>query len=579
MIGATPANLDDATLAMLEGVAVPRDVAGGELLIRAGDPPGSLYIVAAGRFRVEASGRILGEIGPGEPVGELSFFSGVPRTADVRAARDARVLEVTRVAYDAAVAADRRLGDAITAALCRRLTATTAANPGVAAPPPRVLALLPAGDAPLPDGFAALLAAAVARRGGRLVTRADAPAGDALGGWMPAVEAGVTALLLLVEVGDPPAWGEAVCRNADALVIVAPLDADPAMVSPLERFAGPRFPAASTTLLLWRMLGAAITGTSAWLAARPATLHHHLAAGSAADFDRVARFLTGRAVGIVLAGGGALGCAHLGVLRALREARVPIDFLGGTSAGAAMAAAVARGLTPEETLDQMEAMFVTARAMKRLTLPVHSLLDPRVFDAELQARYGTLAIEDLPLNLFAVSTSLTHNALHIHRRGALWEAVRASGSLPTILPPMITDDGEVLVDGGVLDNIPVSTMRGLKTGPNIVVPLSGAEDLWRVAGRYAMLRTPLQLARDIILRRGPTALPSIIDVLSRAMVVASRRSLAENLAQADILLTPPLTPGMRILDWQLGRALADAAYLSTQAALADDSALAALVDS
>lgn len=563
---------------MLEGVAVPRDVAGGELLIRAGDPPGSLYIVAAGRFLVEAGGRSVGEIGIGEPIGELSFFAGLARTANVRAARDARVLEVTRDAYDAATARDPHLAESITAALCRRLVATTATSAGVAARPPRVLALVPAGDAPLPEGFAAQLAAAVARRGGRLVTHGDAPSGT-VDAWLPATEAGVTALLMLAAPGDPAAWGEAVCRNADALVVIAPLDTGPGPVSALDRFAAPRFSTASTTLLLWRAKDAAITGTAAWLAARPATLHHHLAAGSAADFDRVARFLTGRAVGIVLAGGGALGCAHLGVMRALREARVPIDFLGGTSAGAAMAAAVARGLTPQETLDQMEAMFVTARAMKRLTLPVHSLLDPRVFDAQLQARYGTLAIEDLPVNLFAVSTSLTHNALHIHRSGALWEAVRASGSLPTILPPMITDDGEVLVDGGVLDNIPVSTMRRLKTGPNIVVPLSGAEDLWRVAGRYAMLRTPLQLARDIILRRGPTALPSIIDVLSRAMVVASRRSLADNVAQADIVLTPPMTPGMRILDWQLGRALADAAYLSTQAALADDAALAALVDS
>ncbi|TRW17710.1 patatin-like phospholipase family protein [Glacieibacterium frigidum] len=578
MSSAAPANLDSATLAMLGRVAVSRDVPGGELLIHAGDPPGSLYIVAAGRFLVEARGRVVGEIGIGEPIGELSFFSGVRRTANVRAARDARVLEVTREAYDAAAARDPRLGEAITAALCRRLIATTAASAGVAARPPRVLAMLPAGDAPLPDGFAAKLGMALAKRGGRLVTCADAPAAG-VGEWLATLEESVTSAVLLASPGDPPAWGETVCRNADALVLVAPLADAPGAFSPLEAFAARRFPESSTSLLLWRAPGTAIAGTPAWLATRPATLHHHLATDSAVDFARVARFLTGRAVGIVLAGGGALGCAHLGVMRALREARVPIDFLGGASAGAAMAAAVARGLTPQETLDQMEAMFVTARAMKRLTLPVHSLLDPRVFDAQLQARYGTLAIEDLPLNLFAVSTSLTRNALHIHRRGALWEAVRASGSLPTILPPMITDDGEVLVDGGVLDNIPVATMRGFKAGPNIVVPLGGSEDLWRVAGRYAMLRTPLQLVRDIVLRRGPSELPSIIDVLSRAMVVASRRTLAENLAQADILLSPPLTPGMRILDWQLGRALAEAAYLSTQVALSDDAKLSALVDS
>jgi NTE family protein len=55
------------------------------------------------------------------------------------------------------------------------------------------------------------------------------------------------------------------------------------------------------------------------------------------------------------------------------------------------------------------------------------------------------------------------------RRGELWKAVRASGSIPAVLPPMFTDDGRMLVDGGVVDNIPLAPMKAIKSGPNLVV--------------------------------------------------------------------------------------------------------------
>ena len=221
-------------------------------------------------------------------------------------------------------------------------------------------------------------------------------------------------------------------------------------------------PAPQRTLLLVRDTASQpIANSGEWIDPRSPKLHHHVALDSDDDFAKVARFLTGRAIGLVLAGGGALGCAHLGVVQALQDARIPIDFIGGTSAGAAMGAAIAQGLSVAETLDQMEAMFVKAKAMRRLTVPLYSLLDPTVFDAELRQRYGTKDIADQPIVFFGVSTNLSTNGLHIHRRGPLWECVRASGSLPTILPPFIDSEGNILVDGGVLDNEPFAAARDL----------------------------------------------------------------------------------------------------------------------
>jgi NTE family protein len=232
-----------------------------------------------------------------------------------------------------------------------------------------------------------------------------------------------------------------------------------------------------------------------------------------------------------------------------------------------MGGAIAQGLSVAEVLDQMEAMFIEAKAMRRLTVPIYSLLDPVVFDAELRARYGDKDIADQPINFFGVSTNLSTNALHVHRRGPLWEAVRASGSLPTVLPPFIDSEGNILVDGGVLDNIPVGQMHALKTGPNIVVSLGDPDEVWRTQARYDDIRGRWAILRDLLLRRRQSvAFPSIVEIMSRSMVVASRIAARDMLGDTDVLLTPPIIPGMAILDWDKGRELADMAadYVAAQ---------------
>ncbi|MEH6662707.1 MAG: patatin-like phospholipase family protein, partial [Parasphingorhabdus sp.] len=187
--------------------------------------------------------------------------------------------------------------------------------------------------------------------------------------------------------------------------------------------------------------------------------------------------------------------------------------------------------------------------------------------SELRTRYGTRDIADQPINFFGVSTNLSTNGLHIHRRGPLWECVRASGSLPTILPPFIDGDGHILVDGGVLDNVPVKVMHGLKAGPNIVVSLGDPNEVWRTDAHYNDIRGRWSLLRDVILRRKrATEFPSIVEIMSRSMVVASRMASKEMLGEQDILVNPPIIANMQILDWHLGRELADMAaeYISEQ---------------
>ncbi|MEE4155526.1 MAG: cyclic nucleotide-binding and patatin-like phospholipase domain-containing protein [Erythrobacter sp.] len=578
------AGLSPAALEGLEAAAETRALKGGDLLVRYGEEADALYIVTAGRFQVQLpDGRIVAEIEAGEPVGELAFFSGGTRTADVRATRDGEVFGLTRAAYESVVAGHPEITQSILAAVARRLAATTASARAMEAKPGRVIALLPAGSAPIPESFAERLVKSLAKCDApRLVREADMPAGLApedagFGRWIAELEHSAGRVLL--RASDNDSWNRAIARNADDLLLIAPLAGDNPALSELETYALPIFQPANRMLVLWRERQAQdIAGAGAWLEGRHVKLHHHVPLDSGSAFDRVARFMAGRANGVVLAGGGALGCAHIGVMQALIENGIPIDYYGGTSAGAAMAGALAQGLTAEETLDQMHEMFIANKAMKRVTIPVHSLLDPRVFDAQLRARYGTKDIADLPYNFFGVSTNLSTNGIFVHTRGPLWEAVRASGSLPTILPPLITAQGDILIDGGVLDNIPVRIMRELKAGPNVVVALrADAGARWQVDATYDDVRSPGQLARDILLRRKPArSFPSLVEIMSRSMVVASEGSVEASLAQADALLVPPIPEGMQILDWHLGKALSEAARVHTAEAIAARADLAAM---
>jgi NTE family protein len=216
------------------------------------------------------------------------------------------------------------------------------------------------------------------------------------------------------------------------------------------------------------------------------------------------------------------------------------------------------GLDPDEAMERVEAVFVRGKALRRLTIPLHSLFDHRAFDAQLREHLGATAIEDMPLNYFAVSTDLATNAMRVHRRGPLWEAVRGSGAIPGLLPPLVTPDGGVLVDGALVDNVPVRVMRGLKAGPNVVVAVA-EDDSGRIEADYGALPSRLGLARDLVLRRR-RPFPGIVNVLTRSMLVASRQMLRSTSFEDDALFVVSPLPGMGVLDWRRGREQAALAY-------------------
>jgi NTE family protein len=348
----------------------------------------------------------------------------------------------------------------------------------------------------------------------------------------------------VVYVGDPTPgrWSSLCVRQADALLLLARAEGN---VGPWQALAGSRessmAPQRAELILIHD--GKIARGAAArWLAAvQPGIPHHHIT--SSLDISRVARMLTGRGVGLVLSGGGARGFAHIGVVKALREARVPIDLVGGTSMGGILGAGVAQCWSVEELKERFHAAFVEAKPLRDYTLPFVSLVSGRKVSRLLRKDCGDIHIEDLPLTFFCVSSNLTTGHCMVHRRGLLWLWLRASVAIPGVLPPVV-HKGEVLVDGGTMNNLPVDAMRELGRGPVIGVDV-GADTAFTTDSEEVDVPLPWQLMSWLRVRRHR---PNIFQILWRAGMVNSSAMTAAHREKTDLLLQPPLAQ-IDMLNW------------------------------
>jgi NTE family protein len=257
--------------------------------------------------------------------------------------------------------------------------------------------------------------------------------------------------------------------------------------------------------------------------------------------DRLARLLSGRANGVVLSGGGARGLAAIGVLRALNEAGIPVDRIGGTSMGSLIAAQYACGLDFETmTALNYEYWVKNGNPASDFTLPILSLVRGRHMQQLVVDLCGEWRIEDMPLRYFCVSSDLGRAELVLHTTGKLWTAVRASGSFPVMGPPMFVD-GRVLVDGGVLNNLPSDIMRSEFGGRVIAVDVSPQRV--RTVGAEWDEQTPSGwhlLWRRLNPFMERARLPGVLEVLTRTATLNSDRMSRQTRHLADLLIAPPL---------------------------------------
>ena len=383
------------------------------------------------------------------------------------------ILDIGRSQFETAAEGLPSIWEWVASFLARRLEKRVA---GSVAPARlaqiRTVAILPAGGSRIPDGSVNLLMCSF-RAHSRvvLVTRADIE--QAFPGidleapivleWLNEFEAAADFVIYRAD-DDLTSWTSVCLRQADTVLLVAEQSRSPGLNLGEQVVLSMHPPSARRLVLIHDVRSDAVSGTSGWLDRRDVFEHHHVALADEVDIDRLVRFLSGRALGFVAGGGGSLGSAHLGIYKALLEAGIRFDCFGGTSVGAAMMAGAALEVDADQIDRGIHKIFIESRAFGRPTVPRYALLDHKTFDRALRAEYGEVHIEDLWLPYFAVSTNLSMSEPYIHRRGKLWHAVRASESIPGILPPFFTADGDMLVDGAITEQSPARTDEGDKDG-------------------------------------------------------------------------------------------------------------------
>jgi NTE family protein len=298
-------------------------------------------------------------------------------------------------------------------------------------------------------------------------------------------------------------------------------------------------------------------------------MHHHVALEDQIDIDSLIRFLSGRAIGFVAAGGGSFGTAHVGIYKAFRERGVMFDVFVGTSVGSAMAAGFAKNLEAEDLERGTHEIFVRSRSFRRPTWPRYALLDHKAFDRALAHQYGhDCRIEDCWRPFAAVATNLSTHNLELIRSGRLWQAVRASSAIPGLLPPFYTPEGAMLVDGCLIDNVPLASMHQLKSGPNLVVHFGepAAEmfdvDYAALPGRLELITTMLMPFRKKLL----PAAPSAVNVLWRSLVAHQRYDTLPT-APLDMVMRPPSPLGIDVTEFHRHTEIFEASYFWARQAI------------
>lgn len=554
-------HLDDSTADELadelEWFAMP----GGRILFEAGDESDSLYVLKSGSlgaFKPDQDDKLqlAGIVAAGETVGELGLIVDQPRSATVRTLRDSELLRLSRKGFEKltlrhpeAMLMSARL------AVQRLITRENTKLLSV----PRTFAVLAHDKDVDAKAFAESLRDALSRYGECALIEAEAARGKT-STWFSALEASVRYVLYVGDAGEED-WHVMCVRQADCLLLLAdasqPASCWPekASINAESALHRPRH------LLLQHRSGSIEPGAaSRWLEKLPGVAHHHVR--NAADIERIARLLIGRSVGLVLSGGGARGFAHIGVVRALREAGIRIDSVCGTSIGAIIGAGVAADWSDEEMFDKYRRAFVEGRPLGDYTFPFISLVAGRRVSRLLREAFGPGDIADLALPYFCVTANLTAGRAESHRSGPLWYWLRASCAIPGVLPPVFRN-GEVFVDGAVMNNLPVDIMREQGLGEIVAVDISADDVLRAEVDEYA-LPSWWHLAWQRLFYRHRR--PGIVSILLRSGMVNAEAASIQRREHTSLLLTPKLDD-VELLDWHAYERAIEAGYQYAQKVL------------
>ncbi|XP_071396890.1 patatin-like phospholipase domain-containing protein 7 [Centroberyx affinis] len=513
-------------------------VEAGRAVYRQGEKSDSTFIVLSGRLRsviMKEDGKkeLTGEYGRGDLIGVVEALTHQNRATTVHAVRDSELAKlpegalssikrkfpqvVTRLIHLLGQKILQQVNGPLTARSLALHTPGSKWDAGNQASNLSTVTVLPVSEEVPLTAFTLELQHALIAIGPTLLLTSDsikqrlgAAALDSvheyrLSSWLGQQEDIHRIVLYQTDYTLTP-WTQRCIRQADCIIIVGLGEQDPA-VGELERMLeGSAVRAQKQLVLLHREDGPPPKGTVDWLNMRSwISRHLHLScprrvfskrslpklremyqrvfqkpADRHSDFSRLARVLTGNAIALILGGGGARGCSQVGILRALSEAGIPVDLVGGTSIGSLMGALYAEDrshsrmrMRAREWAMEMTSVF---KKVLDLTYPVTSMFSGAAFNSGISNVFKGKQIEDLWIPYFNITTDITASAMRVHTDGSLWRYVRASMSLSGYLPPLCDPkDGHLLMDGGYINNLPADVARSM--GAKVVIAIDvGSQD-------------------------------------------------------------------------------------------------------
>ncbi|HEX7381003.1 MAG TPA: cyclic nucleotide-binding and patatin-like phospholipase domain-containing protein [Nevskiaceae bacterium] len=552
-------SLRGAALEELARRCVQFGLSGGEELCREHDPARALYIVVTGHLRAEfGAQRMTLDVGRFETIGGIGLLSGSGYVANVRAVRDSQILRIGASELLQFIRVHPAALLAITRKAVTRLMSLRGNRQRANARQHRSFAVIPANPGVDVDAAAhALTAALETLAPTQLINAArvdfdlspDAAqteigasaANGSLIAYLDRIESQTsTGYLVYAANNRADVWSRRCMRQADRILVVTQAHDRPALTPMVDEVLGHR-DATQVVLVIQRNAGAPPGDVAGWLARLETRTHYFVRPDKAQDYESLARQLTGRALGLVLGGGGARGFAHLGLLRALASLHIPVDLCGGSSMGAFISALHACRFAPEEALRLARETFVAHNYLNDYTWPRISLIRGHKLLAQLREVFGERRIEQLRSPFFCVTTNLTRGAAVAHTEGELALWVGASMAIPGIAPPVIWR-GDLHVDGSVVNSLPTDIMQAYGRGPIIAsdVSTSGTLAVPDVEGP-----DPAALLRHGASHDGI----SLFSILFATATLTSESGVRARAARADCYLRMPLE-GVGIFDWK-----------------------------
>lgn len=561
--------LGEEELQALYACMVQVNVKAGHVLVTEGEASNSMHILLSGRLLVQTSGgKVIGQISRGQTVGEMGLITNEPRSATVIAMRNSLLLELDSEHFSQLWEKHPSVLLTIAKTITRRLQKTIKSSQNYSNAS-NIVIFSGHQHVNMPLFVEQLSASFDKKFHYKILSRSDfLPTAPSMT-WHETVRGyeGNYDYLFYV-VGEDHEWQEFCLERADHIYVVVNADKqpvfDPKVIKALS--SDDLQSHFKKVLVLLHEVWAPPTNTADWLRDIQFTQHHHLCIHQKDDFSRLLRFVNGSAIGLVLSGGGTRAWAQVGVIKSLLEQKIPIDALAGTSAGSVSAAVLA---ISRDYQDFLEASQTISRLTKfnEYSIPVVSVLSSTSLIGALKKIFGTIKIEDLNRMLFCITADLVSSSEVDINRGLLWRAIRASSAVPGIYPP-VYGDGKMLVDGAVVNNLPIDVMRNYfdDSGKIIAVNIAAARTS-PVEYNYPLdLDWRWLLRHKFFTRHNKVKLPPIGETVLKGLMLSSIQKIHVNKKMSDIYIEPPLQ-GHRFLDVSKRQELLDLGYATAQAAL------------